>query len=283
MRKETPHAAHGGLNENLEIVDEAIQRISRRRRLNPEEREELASVVKLKLIERQKKIFGKYRGESSLRTYLLKVVDRVFLDWRISRWGKWRPSAAARKAGERHQVVERLLYRERYSLSEAVQILKIDFQWSLTSTEINDIAMRVPAKQEKRLVPLEGLNVPADTGNSPEDLSMRPQRCCRRREIEEMLGQAYSLLTPEERALLRMRFKEGLSIAQISRRLGLEQRRLYRSFNTILRRLRGFLEAKGLHRSELALLIGRSSGEFRAPFSQSSNICSSIIGTSGGQ
>lgn len=263
--------ARGGLVENLEVVNEVIQKICRRRSLDAQEGEELSSIVKLKLIEGQKGIFGKYRGESSLKTYLLKVVDRIFLDWRISRWGKWRPSAAARRGGERYRIIERLLYRERYSLSEAVQILKIDFQWSLTSTEICNIAKRVPARQERHFVPLESHTLLADaSGKSPEEVSMSPQRRRRRREIGRMLAQAYSLLTPEERILLRLRFKEGLSIVEISRCLALNQRRLYRSFEAILRRLRTFLEAKGLRREELALLIGHSSEDITALASCSS-------------
>ena len=40
-----------------------------------------------------------FEGRSQLRTYLITVVQRHFLDDRNARWGKWRPSSIARRIG----------------------------------------------------------------------------------------------------------------------------------------------------------------------------------------
>jgi len=50
-------------------------------------------------------LLAKFEGRSSLRTFLTVVIQRLFLDHRISAWGKWRPSAEARRGGStrRHE------------------------------------------------------------------------------------------------------------------------------------------------------------------------------------
>ena len=66
----------------------------------------------LKLIDDDYQILRGFRERSSLRTYLSTVVERLFLDYRIRQWGKWRPSAQARRAGALAVRLEALLHRD---------------------------------------------------------------------------------------------------------------------------------------------------------------------------
>ena len=87
------------LLENLGTVERVVAYVARRHRLSRDEANELSSAVKLKLVDHDYEVLRRYEGRSSLRTYLTAVVIRLFLDDRVARWGKWRPSAQAKRLG----------------------------------------------------------------------------------------------------------------------------------------------------------------------------------------
>ena len=70
-----------------------------RHRLRGADAEDFASCVKLRLIENDYEILGGSRARSTLKTYLTAVIQRLYLDYQVQRFGKWRPSALARKLG----------------------------------------------------------------------------------------------------------------------------------------------------------------------------------------
>ena len=47
----------------------------------------------------------------------MAVIQRLFLDARIAKWGKWRPSVSARRLGGVAVLLERLLTRDGLSLT----------------------------------------------------------------------------------------------------------------------------------------------------------------------
>ena len=65
--------------------------------------------------ERGYDIIDRFEGRSSLRTYLTVVISRMLLDWRNSKYGKWRPSKAALSLGEHAVDLERLMSRDGYT------------------------------------------------------------------------------------------------------------------------------------------------------------------------
>ena len=69
--------------EALPCVEEVLRSVRRRHWLSPTEAEELASRVKLRLIEDDYRIFRMFEGRSQFRTYLTTVVMRLLLDERI--------------------------------------------------------------------------------------------------------------------------------------------------------------------------------------------------------
>ena len=52
------------------------------------------------------------RGRGSLNTYLRVVIERLVLDMRVTNWGKWRPSARARRLGAEAVLFEQLTVRD---------------------------------------------------------------------------------------------------------------------------------------------------------------------------
>ena len=76
------------LVENVDLVDRIVAFICKRYNVGAEETEDFASIVKLKLIENDYAIIRKFEGRSRFSTFLTTVVQRLFLDYRNSVWGK---------------------------------------------------------------------------------------------------------------------------------------------------------------------------------------------------
>ncbi|HEX2281159.1 MAG TPA: hypothetical protein VHG52_05280, partial [Thermomicrobiales bacterium] len=107
--------------EHLHVIDQVVLFIARRHHLSREEADDLASAVKLKIIENDYEALRNFRGDCSLRTYFATIANRHFLDTRIAQWGKWRPSAQARRLGPTAVLLDQLMSRDGLLLDEAVE------------------------------------------------------------------------------------------------------------------------------------------------------------------
>src|SRR5437762_8206155 len=108
---------------NLRQIERIIAFVSRRNHLRPADGEEFAAHVKLKLIEANYAVLRKFEGRSTFSTYMTTVIQRLFFQYRVQMWGKWRPSAEARRMGDKGITLERLLTRDGYTFNEVVEIL----------------------------------------------------------------------------------------------------------------------------------------------------------------
>ena len=102
--------------DHLPVIDQVVQFIGRRHRLDPGAIEELQSAIHLKIIDNDYEVLRKFEGRSSIRTYLTAVVQRHFLDGRTAVWGRWRPCACARRVGPAGILLDQLLTRDAVSL-----------------------------------------------------------------------------------------------------------------------------------------------------------------------
>src|ERR1043165_7928574 len=76
---------------NVPTIDRIAAFICRRHHM-ADDAEEFASQVKLDLIERNYEIIRKFEGRATFSTYLTTVMHRLFYQYRVREWGKWRPS-----------------------------------------------------------------------------------------------------------------------------------------------------------------------------------------------
>src|SRR5688500_10064352 len=98
--------------DNLPLIEEIIGSVYHRHAWPAAEFEDFAASAKLHLIENDYAALRRFQARSSLRTYLTKIIQRHLLDNRVARWGKWRPSAAARRQGKMAVQLETLLHRD---------------------------------------------------------------------------------------------------------------------------------------------------------------------------
>lgn len=229
------------LERQLPLIAELTRVVAVRHRLPREEGEDFAAVVRLRLVERDFAVLKSFRGASSLRTFLAVVIARLCLDYLTKQWGKWRPSAEARRLGPTAISLERMLRRDGRPFDEAVGQLRARDS-TLTREEL--VAMRdvFPPRMKRLTVDERCLEVVAADGPSPEDRLLQTDAGRR----AKALAEALAALDPEDRQLVRLRFFDDLTVSEISRRHGLDQGQLYRRLGRLLPRLRQNLQARGI-------------------------------------
>jgi RNA polymerase sigma factor for flagellar operon FliA len=218
--------------------------LSRRYGLDADEADDLASCVMEKLIENDYAALRKYRGESSLTTFLTIVIANIHRDNRVQKWGRWRPSATARRLGALAIRLETLLRRDGHRLDEAIEIVRSSGE-TATPAEIRAIAARLPVRSPPRRV---DRHVPADVSAAEraDDGLMDGLRNEAMDRANEALDRALARLPAEDRIILRLHIREALSVADIARSLGIAQKPLYRRIERDKRELRSLLEAEGV-------------------------------------
>jgi len=136
----------------LALIERVIAWVCARRCLRGADGEDFASTVKLRLIENDYEILGRFEGRSSLRTYLTAVVNRLYLDYQTQRFGKWRPSAEARRLGPVALRLEALLYRDGLTFEEARGVLQTDFQVAESREALHELSLKLPRRSSRRAV-----------------------------------------------------------------------------------------------------------------------------------
>src|SRR5690348_1921392 len=105
-------APGGASPEQMSVLAQVIEDVSRRAGLSRDDALDLRQMVHLKMLETDFAALRRFEQRSSLRAYFTVVVKRVLVDTRRRAFGKWRPSAAARKSGATAIALERLTSRD---------------------------------------------------------------------------------------------------------------------------------------------------------------------------
>lgn len=254
--------------DHLHVIDQVVQFIARRHHLSREEADDLASAIRLKIIENDYEVLRNFRGDSSLRTYLATIANRHFLDTRIAQWGKWRPSAQAKRLGPAAVLLDRLMSRDGLPLDEAIETARANHQVALSRNELLALAGQLTVRPRRRFSGLEELNdqpspvAPEDAGESTETQAEADR-------IERALEDALGQLGDEDRLILKMRFKDNVPISMISRMLNLEQKPLYRRLEHVMKALRAALEDRGVSRERVTAIVGHPAAEVSGAFDRS--------------
>ena len=241
--------------DNLQLVDSVIRLIARRHRLSADEADELAGSVRLKLVDNDYEVLRKFEGRSQLRTYLITVVQRHFLDDRNARWGKWRPSAQARRLGPIATMLDQLITRDHLPFDEAVHAITARHGTAASREELHAIMLQLPARSSRQFLGAEELeHVPAPTPDENaviESLEREPVGS----RIERALASVLARLGDEDRLILKMRFCDNVKLARIAELLGVPQKPFYRRVEDLMRDLRQELQAQGINQADVAAIV----------------------------
>lgn len=195
-------------------------------------------------------------GPASFPTWLRAVVRNLCLDWRRKQFGRTR----AFESVERMSLIERQIFQCRFedqlSREETYSLLHLGHP-DVTEEQFIEIEERITASVSSRqqwllsarraeavgelaLAPATedqpGLDVP-DARPSPEIVALE-------RELSAMLAGAVARLSKQEQLLLKLRFVQGLTLADVARLTGMANaQQADRRLRELLARLRSAVGA----------------------------------------
>lgn len=226
---------------HLPVIDRVVAILGRRNSLSITDVEEFGAWARARIIDADYAVLRKFTGRASLSTYLSVVVTNLFHDWRNAQWGRWRPSAAATRLGPVAMRLEQLLYRDGYSIREAIELFRTS-GIDVPDSDLRRIAASIPVRASNAETSLEAAT------QTPADVDEGMQRTVADAPLRDALRDALDELPAEDRVIVRMWFWEGESIADIARLLRLDQKKLYRRLESIEALLRSHLARRGIDR-----------------------------------
>ena len=217
------------------MVERAIAFVCSRNHLSQSDADDFSSYVTLRMVEDDYAVFSSFQRRASLRTYLTVVIQRMLLDYRVRAWGRWRPSAEAKRCGPLAIRLEELLVRDGCRLEEAYEMLKTNHGLTVTRDELERLAA-APAVAHAAALRVGrragGRGRGGSGGRRAGDgkrIVRKRRRACRACCREVMAG-----LEQQDRLILVLKFEDGRTVADIAATLRLEQKALYRHEEKLL-------------------------------------------------
>lgn len=231
--------------EHLERIDRVAVSLCIRHGIRGADAEDFAAEVRLRLLQDNYAVLRKYRGASSVPTFLTVVIGNLYRDYRIKRWGKWRPSAEAKRRGEAAVLLETAVYRDGRSFDEACSVLQENGRVNMDRTELRRIMTELPRRMRPREEDEASLDSVA-TSDQANGHVLENERRDQLRAAESALRRVVARLDPEDQLIIKMHFFEAISIADIARGLGLPQKPLYPRIKRLLEGLSTALASEGI-------------------------------------
>lgn len=250
-------AADELLTSNLAAIERAVAFACRRNRLELDDAEEFAAIVKLKLVEDDYAILRAWETRCSFSTYISIVVQRMALDYRIHEWGKWHSSAEAKRLGPLAVELEQLMHRDSRTLEQALPILAPKHE-GVTLQSLRALADRLPPRPVRRYdVQLdEASSVAITCATQVEEPLLAADRRRTSERVSSLMAHLIERLPEDERLILQLRFEGAMPVSQISRMLGLDQKLTYRRIERRMREMREELVRAGVEPRDVFDVIG---------------------------
>jgi RNA polymerase sigma factor (sigma-70 family) len=213
-------------DSSLDVIARICRAHARRYRLSADDAEELASTVRLRLLADDYAVLKKYAGRGSLKAFLEVVIRRTFLDRRVAEFGKWRPSTAARRLGRVAVLLEQYIGRDGLSFEEACEALLTNHAITSSRSQLEIIYSGLRPVTRRRFTDDAALREFRDPSSSPFDLMVMQESTAVIERAMAVLRSAVSSLPSADRSLLELRYRRGVSAADIARAVNIDQQGL---------------------------------------------------------
>jgi RNA polymerase sigma factor (sigma-70 family) len=234
-------------SEHADTIESVLAYTRRAHRLSADDGDEFSSWARLRLLEDDCAILRKFSGLSSLKTFLVTVVQHLFQDWRIKEWGKWRPTAEARRLGAVAIELERLVLRDDMEFDQAAQVL-LSRGTAQSAAECDEIWGQLKQRPRRQRTTSDALvNMPAPSHNSLEDDERRERSL----QVVTALRNAIASLPPADQLIVKLRYEDHFTVARIAQLIGGEQKPLYRRFEQLWKQLRAALQSSGVSAADV--------------------------------
>jgi RNA polymerase sigma factor (sigma-70 family) len=242
--------------QNLELINRIVTHVCRRNHVLPQDADDFRSDVHLHLLEEKFAILRKFEGKSSLSTYLTTVINRMLYQCRVEMWGKWRPTAEAKRLGDKAITIERMMTRDGLTLEETIQILTTGTNSGYTRAGIELLYAALPVRQQRPVpVPEEAMPELPAPGAADEPLLNEERASAWTRVLAELHKAIASLEDDEDQVILQMRFWHDATAPQIASALCMEQKKVYKRIAAFLKKLRAALQRAGIEGELVADLL----------------------------
>ena len=246
---------------NISLIRQLVQSTARRHRLTECEKQDFESWMWVRLVDNDFHVIRSFQGRSSFATYLRVVLQRAVLDYRAAKWGKWRPSAYARRMGPKAVAFERLISRDGVPPEVAAARLNIS---------VNELPPKHREPRRRFDEPIElAPEIAAPQETSPDEGVLSNERRLAAHEVSRALARSLAGIPRSDRRLLWLRYGARLTVAQIARKLGRDQAGLYKKFVRLHAAVRRRLETCGITSADLSGLIGASDVSVQGAFTAS--------------
>lgn len=254
--------------ENLRTIEKIASFVARRNHLNTDDSGEFVQEVRVRLLDDDYAIIRKFEGRSEFSTYLTTVIKRLFQAWRTELWGKWRPSAEAKRLGDKAIALERLLTRDGYTFAEAVSELTTPANSPYTLAELEAIYVRLPLRNPRPMlvsdeVTPEGMI--AIDAEADDRVEMHERECIARK-IAEAMDRLIKTLDADDQLILQLRFWQALKAPEIAQRLRMDQKKVYKRLDKLFPAMRRALEQAGITKADIAQVLCHGDQEIRFAF-----------------
>ncbi len=250
FRGEGEPSSESAMIERLPVIESICRAVCRRRGLADDKAEDFDAWVKLRLVETGYRAIRRYREGSSFPAYMRRVIENLFCDYHRQVAGRWRASAAARRAGLVAIRLERLVIRDAIALDQALEILRRNYGHELGERQLAALLESLPVQPSRK--PsfercLEGLTDDRRSDRQAEDRERRRLIAA----LLRVLTARMAALAVEDQRIVRAHCLDGVRISALARQLGLSQRSLYSRRDKTLLALRRGLEESGFRWSEV--------------------------------
>lgn len=253
--------------QHLQMIKRMASCVARRNHLDADQAAEFTQEVCVRLIDDDYAVIRKFEGRSSFSTFLHTVIERQFLQWRTEMWGKWRPSAEAKRLGDKAITLERLLTRDGYTFDEAVKVLTTPAGAQYTVAELEMIYVRLPLRTPRPMIVSDEMTpeIAATDADADDRVEMHDRERAARH-IAAAVDRLLETMEPEDRLILQLRFWQSLKVPDIAQRLQIEQKKLYKRLDRLFVSMRRALEQVGVGKSDIGTLLTRGDQEIRFEF-----------------
>jgi len=250
--------------EQIGTIESIVSYICRKNRLDPCEGEDFLSFVKIELMDHNYEIIRKFEERAAISTYLTTVIQHLFYQHRVRMWGKWRPSAEAKRLGDKAVALERLVYRDGLSLSEAVQMLTTGGDGEYSRRELEAIWFRLPIRMPRPVLVSQANPPDAPVENDADDRLMANARQELARKAAATMDEVLVRMLANDRLMLKLRFWDGWKVPRIAQYLGMDPKKAYKRLEKLIIIIRRELERAGISREVVADLLWHDDSEIHS-------------------
>jgi RNA polymerase sigma factor (sigma-70 family) len=233
---------------NEDAIEGVLKFVCRKKGLRDDRADEFCQWTRFRLIANDCGILRSFKGESSFKTFLVTVIQNKYRDWLDAEQGKFRVTAEAKELGPVAANLELLILRDKMPFDEAAQLL-VSKGVATSLAQCDEVWGQLKRAPRRDLVSDEALeNHQASPSLDPVEDEER-QRLTRK--VHAALVASIAALPPADNLILRLKYWDHVSVANIAKLQQTEQKPLYRRIEQLLKRLERDMAARGVTEDEV--------------------------------